>query len=102
VAIALAIVLWRSRATLPLLRTAVFLGVVLVQGVVGTVQALTALPELLVAIHLLFAALVLVGVLRVLLDVNPGLFPSVHTASADSDTTAPPAPKTESLAGRAV
>ncbi|GAB3387548.1 COX15/CtaA family protein [Humibacter soli] len=103
VAIALVVVLWRSRATLPLMRTLVFLGVVLVQGIVGTVQALTALPELLVAIHLLLAALVWVGVLRVLLDVNPGLFPSVHTtpANAESSASRASAPSSESLAGRA-
>ncbi len=80
-AIALAAVLWRSRAATPLLRTLTLIGVVALQGVVGVVQALTALPELLVAVHLLLAALVWAGTLRVVLDVNPGLFPSVHTRS---------------------
>ena len=101
VAVALAIVLWHSRAAVPLTRTLTFLAVVVVQGVVGTVQALTALPDLLVAIHLLFAALVWVGVLRVVLDVNPGLFPSVHTASPSPDSVTPSAPRPESVAQRA-
>lgn len=65
-----------------------FVAVVVIQAVVGLVQALTALPELLVAVHLLFAALVWVGVLRVVLDVNPGLFPSVHTARSEQQTEA--------------
>jgi heme a synthase len=48
--------------------------VLLLQGVIGVVQSLTALPELLVALHLLGAALVWVGAIRVLLDADPGLF----------------------------
>jgi cytochrome c oxidase assembly protein subunit 15 len=83
VAVVLAIELWRSGARTPLRRTLAFVGVVVVQAVIGLVQALTALPELLVALHLLFAALVWVGVLRVVLDVNPGLFPGVHVAPTD-------------------
>jgi cytochrome c oxidase assembly protein subunit 15 len=98
VAIALAVVLWRSRATVPLLRVATFLAVVVVQAAIGLVQALTALPELLVAVHVVFAALVWVGALRVVLDVNPGLFPSVHAAAEESEPTPS---RTEQLAGRA-
>lgn len=49
-------------------RTAVFLVVFFAQGLVGLVQSLTGLPELVVALHLLGAALVWVGALRVLLD----------------------------------
>jgi cytochrome c oxidase assembly protein subunit 15 len=86
VALVLAVVLWRARATLPLRRVLTFLGVVVVQGAVGTVQALTGLPAALVALHLLFAALVWVGSLRVLLDVNPALFPGVHTGTAVTES----------------
>jgi cytochrome c oxidase assembly protein subunit 15 len=65
-------------------RLLTFLLVVLAQAIVGLVQSLIGLPEALVAVHLLGAALVWVGVLRVLLDVNPGLFAGVSTGrSAD-------------------
>ncbi|NNC10503.1 cytochrome oxidase assembly protein [Planctomonas sp. JC2975] len=84
VAVVLAMLLWRSHATLPLVRTLGFLVIVALQGVVGLIQALTALPALLVAVHLVLAAMVWVGALRVLLDVNPQLFPSVHTAEPDT------------------
>ncbi|CAN5174858.1 COX15/CtaA family protein [soil metagenome] len=66
-----------ARARLIRRRLIVFVVVVLAQGLVGTVQALTGLPATLVSFHLLGAALVWVGVLRVLLDVHPGLFASV-------------------------
>lgn len=55
-------------------RTFFFIVVVVLQGAVGTVQALNGLPEALVAIHLLGAALVWIGALRVMLDANPHLF----------------------------
>jgi heme a synthase len=48
--------------------------IVLAQGVIGVVQALNGLPDALVALHLLGAALVWTGALRVLLDVEPALF----------------------------
>lgn len=75
----LAIVLWfvvqkGQQRTILRRRLLAFLVVVTLQGVVGVVQALIGLPEALVAIHLLGAALVWVGVLRVLLDANPALF----------------------------
>jgi len=54
--------------------TLTFLVVLLAQGAVGGVQALTGIPAVLVALHLLGAALVWVGAIRVLLDVEPGLF----------------------------
>lgn len=54
-------------------RAIVLLAVLLVQWAVGGVQALTGLPALLVAIHLVGAALVWVGALRVLLDADPAL-----------------------------
>ncbi len=56
-------------------RGIVFLVVLLLQGAIGLTQSLTALPELLVALHLLGAALVWVGAIRVLLDADPRLFP---------------------------
>jgi heme a synthase len=78
----LAVVLWLAlrgpAAALPRRRTTIFIVIVLAQGLIGVVQAVTSLPDVLVALHLLGAALVWVGVLRVLLDTNPGLFPRVH------------------------
>jgi cytochrome c oxidase assembly protein subunit 15 len=56
-------------------RAAVFVLVLLAQGAIGLVQSLTALPELLVVLHVLGAALVWVGAIRVLLDADPALFP---------------------------
>jgi cytochrome c oxidase assembly protein subunit 15 len=55
-------------------RVQVLLAVVVAQALVGIVQALTGLPGVFVVVHLLGAALVWVGVLRVLLDTHPGLF----------------------------
>jgi len=54
--------------------TLVFLVVLLAQGAIGGVQSLIGIPAVLVALHLLGAALVWVGAIRVLLDVEPGLF----------------------------
>lgn len=75
----LAIALWvalrkEPSATLARFRVVAFIVVVVVQGGIGVTQALDSLPGLLVAIHLLGAAIVWVGVLRVLLEVNPTLF----------------------------
>jgi cytochrome c oxidase assembly protein subunit 15 len=75
----LGIVLWivlsrTAGASLARRRTVAFVIVVLAQAALGLVQSLTGLPEALVALHLLGAALVWVGALRVLLDVNPALF----------------------------
>ncbi|PPH55196.1 hypothetical protein C5D25_16455, partial [Rathayibacter sp. AY1D7] len=55
-------------------RVIAFLVVVVLQALVGVAQSLTALPETLVAVHLLGSALIWVGAVRVLLDVNPRLF----------------------------
>ena len=55
-------------------RVLVFLVVFVAQGAIGGVQALVGIPEVLVALHLLGAALVWVGVIRVLLDVDTRLF----------------------------
>lgn len=54
--------------------TLTFLVVLLAQGAIGAVQSLIGIPAVLVALHLLGAALVWVGAIRVLLDVEPGLF----------------------------
>lgn len=71
----LLIVLYRvPSATLARRRALPFLVIVLAQGVIGVVQALNGLPDALVALHLLGAALVWTGALRVLLDVEPALF----------------------------
>lgn len=75
----LAVVLWavlrrQPGTALARFRSLVFIAVVIIQGVIGVTQALDSLPALLVAIHLLGAAFVWVGVLRVLLEVNPTLF----------------------------
>jgi cytochrome c oxidase assembly protein subunit 15 len=55
-------------------RVLVFLIIFVAQGAIGGVQALIGIPEVLVALHLLGAALVWVGVIRVLLDVDTRLF----------------------------
>lgn len=54
--------------------TVTFLVVLLAQGAIGGVQALIGIPAVLVALHLLGAALVWVGAIRVLLVVEPQLF----------------------------
>ena len=55
-------------------RAIVLVVVLLLQGAVGVTQSLTALPGPLVVVHVLGAALVWVGAIRVLLDIEPGLF----------------------------
>ena len=91
----IAVWLWmvlRTDPTAPVarLRTSVFIGVFLAQGVIGTVQSFIGLPELLVAFHLLGAALVWVGALRVVLDVNPDLFPGRAPAETETLTARTP------------
>ncbi|MBX3099777.1 MAG: heme A synthase [Salinibacterium sp.] len=76
-----------ARARLIRRRTMVFVVVLLAQGLVGLLQAVSGLPAALVSFHLLGAALVWVGVLRVLLDVRPALFAGVggsRQTAADS------------------
>ena len=76
-AVVLLIVVWRDPNGLQARRrTLVFLVVLLAQGAIGGVQALNGLPELLVALHVLGAALVWIGALRVLLDTDTRLFRS--------------------------
>ena len=65
--------------------TLVFVVVVLAQGAIGTVQSFIGIPAVLVALHLLGAALVWVGAIRVLLDVEPGLFALKASAVADGE-----------------
>ena len=55
-------------------RVVVLLAVLGAQALIGIVQAFTGVPGGLVVLHLLGAALVWVGVLRVLLDTHPALF----------------------------
>jgi cytochrome c oxidase assembly protein subunit 15 len=74
IAVALWLVLSRNENRTARKRVSAFLVVTVLQAAVGVTQAFTGLPEILVAIHLLGAALVWVGVLRVLLEVNPTLF----------------------------
>ena len=84
-AVALLVVLTRvSDAVLARRRTIAFIVVLLLQAAIGVVQSFAGLPDLLVALHLLGAALVWVGVLRVVLDVNPGLFPAVTLTPGQS------------------
>jgi cytochrome c oxidase assembly protein subunit 15 len=92
-ALALLIVLRRDPAAVAGRRRVVaFLVVFLAQGAIGGVQSLIGLPELLVALHLLGAALVWVGALRVLLDVDTTLF-----RVATPGSTAPPVPQPATL-----
>ena len=74
-AIVLYVVLRRSPdAAIARRTTLTFLVVLVAQGAIGSVQSLIGIPAVLVALHLLGAALVWVGAIRVLLDVEPGLF----------------------------
>jgi cytochrome c oxidase assembly protein subunit 15 len=72
-------------------RTLTFIIVVVAQAALGLVQSLTGLPEALVALHLLGAALVWVGALRVLLDVNPRLFSVAQATSSEVGESRPEA-----------
>lgn len=81
-AIALLATLRKSDMTARL-RILVFLGILALQGVIGIVQSLTDLPEVLVSLHLFGAALVWVGALRVFLDTPLKKAPAAATATAD-------------------
>jgi cytochrome c oxidase assembly protein subunit 15 len=93
VVLALAVVLLlqlRRRAASTALarrRVAVLLAVLVAQALIGIVQALTGLPGAFVVAHLLGAALVWVGVLRVLLDTHPALFGRVVPVRDVASTT---------------
>jgi len=84
-AIALYVVLRRNPDAAVARRTTVtFLVVLLAQGAIGGVQSLIGIPAVLVALHLLGAALVWVGAIRVLLDVEPGLFAVKPSSGVDA------------------
>jgi len=59
---------------LALSRVGVFLLVLFAQLALGTTQSLLGIPEVLVALHVVLAALIWVGALRVLLDTDPRLW----------------------------
>lgn len=63
-----------SGGRLALTRVGMLLLLLLIQMTVGTMQSLLGIPEVLVAIHGVLAALVWVGALRVLLDTDPRLW----------------------------
>ena len=65
-------------ASLARWRVVAFLGVTIAQAALGLLQANIGVPAALVAVHVLGSALVWVGALRVLLDVNPRLFRTVQ------------------------
>lgn len=65
-------------------RVVAFLVVAVLQAALGLIQAETGIPAALVALHLLGSALVWVGALRVLLDVNPRLFARQPVSHASS------------------
>jgi cytochrome c oxidase assembly protein subunit 15 len=80
-------------ASLARLRVVLFLGVTIAQAALGLLQSVIGVPAALVAIHVLGSALVWVGALRVLLDVNPQLYrtagprePVISGAAAEAAT----------------
>lgn len=88
-AIVLLVILRRTPdAALARRTTLVFLVVLLAQGAIGGTQSLIGIPAVLVALHLLGAALVWVGAIRVLLDVEPGLF-ALGTRPVDAQQPEP-------------
>lgn len=85
-ALVLLVVARRSGHRLSASRTLVFLAVVAAQGLLGVVQSLIGLPEVLVALHLLGSALVWVGALRVLLDTDTRLFAVDELRAVEGET----------------
>jgi cytochrome c oxidase assembly protein subunit 15 len=71
-------------------RAVFFVAAVVVQGAIGVFQAIAGLPDALVILHVVGAALVWVGAVRLVLDVQPGLFPSVHLGDARAVTADSP------------
>ncbi|MFC4244674.1 heme A synthase [Gryllotalpicola reticulitermitis] len=67
-------------------RAGFFLAAVLVQGAIGVIQAVTGLPDVFVILHVVGASLVWVGAVRLVLDVQPGLFPSVQLTQAPAQS----------------
>ncbi len=68
-------------------RVVAFLIVTIAQAALGLLQARIGVPAALVALHVLGSALVWVGALRVLLDVNPELFRAVRSPAKDPVAT---------------
>ncbi|HEY8589369.1 MAG TPA: COX15/CtaA family protein [Naasia sp.] len=83
-AVVLLLRLRRPEARVARRRVITLLAVFALQGLVGVVQALNGLPEVLVVLHLLGSALVWVGAVRVLLDVRPRLFGAVLPPAGDA------------------
>jgi heme a synthase len=78
---------------LALTRVGTLLLLLVVQMTVGTGQSLIGIPEVLVAIHGVLAALVWVGALRVLLDTDPRLWAvRDHQMIVDSERPVPAGP----------
>ncbi|MFD4367095.1 heme A synthase [Rhodococcus sp. NPDC058521] len=63
----------RTGASLVSSRTVVFVGLFLAQGLIGVLQALSVAEEVLVVLHMLGAALIWSGALRVAYATNPDL-----------------------------
>ncbi|PZQ91607.1 MAG: cytochrome B [Leifsonia xyli] len=80
-------------------RVGMFLLVLLVQLTVGTVQSLIGIPEELVILHVVLAALVWVGALRVLLDTDPRLWAVRDAGAAGSAGFDTPASRAAQPAG---
>ncbi|WP_081416625.1 COX15/CtaA family protein [Arthrobacter castelli] len=71
-------------------RSKMFVAVIAAQGVIGIVQSLTNLPELMVVLHVVGAALVWIGALRLLLDTRRPVHSTVtDTAGTDPAATHP-------------
>lgn len=90
VVVALTLVLWfvlraHGAPAGPRRRTAELMAVLLAQGAVGYVQYLTELPEVLVWLHLLGAALTWIAVLRLLLSVRERGLPPGAAAADDAE-----------------
>lgn len=74
---------------LALTRIGFFLAALLMQMGLGVVQSLIGIPELLVAAHVVLAAMVWVGALRVVLDTDPQLF-AVHDSHLEVEEAREP------------
>jgi cytochrome c oxidase assembly protein subunit 15 len=87
-AVVLLAVLRRDRNVAAARRVVAFLIVAALQALLGFAQARLGLPEWMVALHVVGSALVWIGALRVLLDVNPDVFSTVRgSASMRADAT---------------
>jgi cytochrome c oxidase assembly protein subunit 15 len=99
--LAVAVVLaFRLRAEaggeLALRRLGLFLLTIFAQLALGVTQSLMGIPELLVAVHAVLAALVWVGALRVLLDTDPRLWAVREHQLSDVSPSVPAQPVTRS------